>query len=173
MGTIVNTPNLPPNEVDVTVPQTSQTSGFSTFQSEVDYDIKDWIDTKSWTKKRVYDQNPYLSFSNQKFNIKVGQLKPYFYAYIRHKGELFADDVAFDLTGYNVYIYVYDSLHNLATKGKCVVTNPSISEICYEWQPLDIQKCGFYTCELEFIDSNNITFRLPDDKNKFEIIVSE
>jgi hypothetical protein len=150
-----------------------QPSGYNDFKDKSDFQSENWIDTKSWTKKRVYDQNPYLSFADQKFNIKLGQLKPYFYAYCRQKGELFGDDIAFDLTGYTVYFYLYDSLHNLVARDLCEVTNFTCGEICYKWKTLDIQKCGFYTCELEFIDSNNLSFKLPDDKVRFEIIVGE
>jgi len=161
------------SETPVTNPPTSQPSNFDEFKSQVDFEIKNWIDTKTWTKKRVYDQNPYLSFADQKFNIKLGQLKPYFYAYLRQKGELFGDDVAFDLSGYTIYMYLYDSNHNLVMKDLMEITNETCAEICYKWKELDIQKCGFYTCEIEFIDSDNNSFKLPDDKVKFEIIVSK
>lgn len=152
---------------------TEQPSNFDDFLSQADFVPKNWIDTKTWVKKRVYDQNPYLSFSDQKFNIKLGQLKPYFYAYCRQKGELFGDDVAFDLTDYTVNFYLYDSFHNLVIKDMMEITNITCGEVCYEWKELDIQKCGFYTCEIEFIGSDGTSFKLPDDKVKFEIIVSK
>ena len=147
-------------------------SKFNEYKEQADFQLENWIDTKSWTKKKLYDQNPYLFFGDQKFNIKLGQLKPYFYAYCRMKGEQFGDDIAFPLQGYQIYFYLYDSLYNLAIKDKCEITNFTIGEICYKWKPLDIQKRGFYTCVLEFIDPDNNSFKLPDDKVRFEVIVS-
>lgn len=146
-------------------------SGFDDF--ERDYYAENWIDNKSWSKRKVYDNTPYLILPSQKFNLKLNSLLPNFYCYIRFSAEQFGDRVAFPLSGYRINFYLYDSGNNLILRNAAEVSNLSLGEIRYTWKPLDIQEVGIYTCELEFIEeSSSKSFRLPDTQNKFEIIVT-
>lgn len=146
-------------------------SGFDSFDR--DYYAENWIDNKSWAKRKVYDTTPYLILPSQKFNIKLHNLLPNFYCYIRAGAEQFGDRIAFPLSGYEVNFYLYDEGNNLVLKDAAEISNLKLGEIRYSWKPLDIQEKGIYVCELEFIEtSSGKTFRLPDTQNRFEIIVT-
>jgi len=147
-------------------------SGFEDF--ERDYYAENWIDTNSWEKRKIYDNAPFLVLPSKKFNIKLNSLLPHFYCYIRVGGEQFGDKVAFPLSGYKINFFLFDNNSNLVFRDSAVINNLSLGEIKYEWKPLDIQSEGNYYCELEFIEENtNKSFKLPDTKNRLEIIVSK
>jgi len=147
-------------------------SGFNTFNR--DYYSENWIDNNSWEKRKIYDNTPFLVMPSKKFNIKLNNLLPNFYCYVRVSAEQFGDRVAFPLSGFRINFYLYDNNSNLVFRDIAVINNLSLGEIKYEWKPLDIQSEGNYYCELEFVDeASGKSFTLPDNKNRLEIIVSK
>lgn len=149
----------------------AQDSGFSTFQS--DYDKVNRIDTPTWTKRKVYDDRPYLILPNYKFNMKIGDTKPIFKCFVKKAGEQFGDAITLpNLDTYTITFKVYDYNDNLVFMGPMVASNTDAGELTYVFSSLDFSQAGLYYCEVELTNGSN-TFTLPDTHIKYEIIVRD
>lgn len=145
---------------------------FDDFKEQVDYDIKNVIDSDSWKEKKIYDESPFLVLPNTKFNIKIGALLPKYVVYIRKRAEQFGDAVGYDLTDCTINLIVYGKDGNAIIKDTMQVTNKKLGEVTYTWKPFDLQQVGFYTANIEVILPNNGgNFILPNSNIKAEIIV--
>lgn len=147
-------------------------SGFDTFPR--DYRSINWIDNNTWEKRKVYNNAPYLVLPGQKYHIRLTNLLPNFVCYIYVPGEQFGDPLPFPLSGNRIIFYLYDAQNNLVIRDTALVSNLDLGEVTYEWKALDIQQEGVYTFEVEVIDEvTSKSFRLPDGKTRYEIIVTK
>ena len=149
---------------------TPHPSNFSSFVS--DYDKINWIDTETWTKKKVYDKNFWLVIPNQKFAIKLGNNKPTLTVFLKTTGEQFGDAITpLNITDYTIIFKCYDLNGELIIKAPATITNTTIGQIEYAFQDLDFYYKGTFTGEFDFTDLNNTTFTLPDSRSRIQIIV--
>lgn len=148
-----------------------QESGFDTFLT--DYDKVNWIDTKTYTKRKVYDDKPYLILPNFRFNVKLGDTLPIFKCYVKKCGEQFGDPISLPaIDTYDFVIRVYDYNNQIIFVGDMEVTNADLGELSYTFKNLDFSQAGIYYCEIEAKSSLG-TFTLPDTHIKYEIIVRD
>lgn len=149
---------------------TPKPSNFDSFVS--DYDKVNWLDTPTWSKKKVYDVNYWLVIPNQKFTIKFQNNKPNLVVFLKTTGEQFGDAITpLNINTFTVVFKCYDINDELIIKAPAVITNASIGQIEYQFQDLDFYYKGNFYGEFDFIDGSGMTFSLPDTKGKIQIIV--
>ena len=156
------------------MPYENGPSNFESFDS--DYDKINWLDTNTWTKKKVYDSNYWLILPNQKHNMKLGNDRPYLTVYLRKSGEQFGDAITPpEFENYTITFRCFDSDGIIAVVGPATKTNIHGGEIQYQFSALDFTKEGVYYGEFEFkLDVSEgvfSTFVLPDTRARLPIIV--
>lgn len=145
-------------------------SNFSSFVS--DYDKINWLDNKTWTKKKVYDVNYWLVIPSQKFSIKYQNNKPNLVVFLKTTGEQFGDPITpLNISSFTVTFKCYDLNDELIIRAPASITNNTIGQVEYQFQDLDFYYKGTFYGEFDFKDTNNMTFTLPDRKDRIQIIV--
>jgi hypothetical protein len=145
-------------------------SNFASFQS--DYSSVNWLDTPTWTKKKVYDVNYWLVFPQRKFSIKFQNNKPNLVVFLKTAGEQFGDAITpLNILDYTVTFKCYDLNDELIIRAAAQITNASIGQIEYQFQDLDFYYKGTFYGEFDFTDADGNTFTLPDSTSRIQIIV--
>lgn len=145
-------------------------SNFDSFQT--DYDKVNWLDTKTFSKKKVYDVNYWLVIPNQKFTIKYQNNKPNLVVFLKTTGEQFGDAITpVNISDFTVTFKCYDVNDELIIRNPAIITNLSIGQVEYQFQDLDFYYKGVFYGEFDFTDGDGNTFTLPDTKGRIQIIV--
>lgn len=149
---------------------TPHPSNFASF--DTDYDKINWLDTKTWSKKKVYDVNYWLVIPNQKFTIKFQNNKPNLVVFLKTTGEQFGDAITpLNINNLSVTFKCYDLNDELIIRAPAQITNQTIGQVEYQFQDLDFYYKGTFYGEFDFTDDDNMTFTLPDSKGRIQIIV--
>lgn len=154
----------------VLVPYTPHASDFNTFTS--DYDKVNWIDTDSWSKKKIYNQNYWLVLTQEKFAIKFGNSKPNLIVFLRQGGEQFGDAITpLNMSDFTVIFKCYDVNDELIISSPASITNIGHGQVEYSFAELDFYYKGSFYGEFDFIDGDGNIFTLPDSSKRIQIIV--
>jgi len=150
-------------------------SEFNNFES--DFDKVNWLDTNTWSKKKIYDKKYWLVVPNFKLNIKRGDSITTLTVFLKTTGEQFGEPITpLNIGNFTVFFYCYDQNNSLIIKDTASITNESIGQVEYEFKELDFQSTGIYYGAFEFvlpsINGNPPTSLFLPSNNKIQIFVS-
>ena len=146
----------------------AQASSFDEFQSN--YDKVNRIDVDTWTKKKIYDESPYLVLPALKYHLKLGDTSE-FKCSIMKLGEQFGDPIGLPgLEDYSITLKVMDFNYNVVCIGNMNVIDANTGQVGYVFSPLDFSNNGKYFFEIMLV-GEDASFTLPGQSIRYEIIV--